>query len=140
MHHRLNWRPDKPDHRDVKFVAPQHLKLAPLPKIVDLRLLQSPVVNQGDIGSCTGNSIAGALEFLELKELFEKDTMAPEVFGLDFERLARLFIYYNERRIEGTVDRDAGAEIRDGMKAISHFGVCRETVWPYCDENALREP
>jgi len=33
---------------------------------------------------------------------------------------SRLFIYYNERVIEGTVNSDSGAQIRDGIKTISH--------------------
>jgi hypothetical protein len=37
----------------------------------------------------------------------------------------RLFIYYNERVIEGTVNEDAGAEIRDGIKSVVNLGACR---------------
>jgi len=44
---------------------------------------------------------------------------------------SRLFIYYNERAMEGTVDTDSGAMIRDGMKSISKLGVCTEDTWPY---------
>ncbi|MES2392523.1 MAG: xanthine dehydrogenase family protein subunit M, partial [Acidobacteriota bacterium] len=32
---------------------------------------------------------------------------------------SRLFIYYGERQIEGTIESDAGAEIRDGMKVVA---------------------
>ena len=48
---------------------------------------------------------------------------------------SRLFIYYNERKIEGTVQEDAGAMIRDGMKVVNKLGVCPETLWPYSDKN-----
>jgi len=44
---------------------------------------------------------------------------------------SRLFIYYNERVIEGTEDQDAGAMIRDGIKSIAKQGVCPELEWPY---------
>ena len=47
---------------------------------------------------------------------------------------SRLFIYYNERVIEGTVQQDAGAQIRDGVKAVATQGVCFEQgpdSWPY---------
>ena len=44
---------------------------------------------------------------------------------------SRLFIYYNEREIEGNINTDSGAEIRDGIKTISKIGVCPETLWPY---------
>jgi C1A family cysteine protease len=45
--------------------------------------------------------------------------------------LSRLFIYYNERVIEGTVDQDSGAMIRDGIKTLADQGVCTEALWPY---------
>ena len=44
---------------------------------------------------------------------------------------SRLFIYYNERVIEGTVNSDSGAMIRDGIKSIAHQGDAPETDWPY---------
>ena len=44
---------------------------------------------------------------------------------------SRLFIYYNERVIEGTVGSDAGAQIRDGIKVVAKQGVPPETDWPY---------
>src|SRR5262249_42066954 len=44
---------------------------------------------------------------------------------------SRLFIYYNERVIEGTVDEDAGAMIRDGIKSVAKQGAPHERLWPY---------
>jgi len=44
---------------------------------------------------------------------------------------SRLFIYYNERSMEGTVNSDSGAMIRDGIKSIANMGVCPEKMWPY---------
>jgi C1A family cysteine protease len=44
---------------------------------------------------------------------------------------SRLFIYYNERVIEGTVGSDSGGQLRDGIKSIAKQGVCPETEWPY---------
>src|SRR5581483_4634838 len=44
---------------------------------------------------------------------------------------SRLFIYYNERKMEGTVDEDSGAEIRDGIKSIKKIGVCDENLWKF---------
>ncbi|CAE7779103.1 unnamed protein product [Symbiodinium sp. KB8] len=46
---------------------------------------------------------------------------------------SRLFIYYNERLVEGSVNQDAGAMIRDGIKTMSKVGVCPESVWKYDD-------
>jgi hypothetical protein len=39
---------------------------------------------------------------------------------------SRLFIYYNERVIAGTVTEDHGAQLRDGIKSVAHTGTCFE--------------
>jgi C1A family cysteine protease len=95
--------------------------LATLPPAVDLRP-QCPkeVYDQGQLGSCTGNAIAGAIEFDEIKQ------KAADIFTP-----SRLFIYYNERVIEGTVNSDSGAQIRDGIKTVAKQGACHEQIWPY---------
>jgi C1A family cysteine protease len=112
------WLPDLPDYRDRLFakIAP---KAAPLPPKVNLQAGCSPVEDQGNLGSCTANAIVGALEFLEKKE------------NLPFADLSRLFVYYNERVIEGTVAQDSGAFLRDGIKSVAKQGVCPEPAWPY---------
>jgi len=112
------WVPDLPDHRDFVYSAVLR-KPVKLPKSVDLRPLCSKIEDQGQLGSCTGNALAGALEFLERKD---------KVSFVDF---SRLFIYYNERVIEHTIKSDSGAMIRDGIKTLAKQGVCSEKKWPY---------
>ncbi len=112
------WIPDLPDHRDHLYAAPMQV-VAKLPAKVDLRPQCPPVYDQGQLGSCTANSIGGAFEFTLRKE--QKADFMP----------SRLFIYYNERVIEGTVKSDSGAQIRDGIKSIANQGVCAESEWPY---------
>jgi C1A family cysteine protease len=110
--HFYGWVPDIPDHRDFWFAAPVE-NMAALPPSVDLRP-QCPkeVYDQGQLGSCTANAIAGALEFDQRKQSLK--TFTP----------SRLFIYYNERVMEGTVDSDSGAQIRDGIKSVGNIGAC----------------
>jgi C1A family cysteine protease len=115
---RFGWIPDIPDARDFLFSAPEQV-LSSLPTSVDLRPQCPPVYDQGQLGSCTANAIGAAFEFMEVKENLPDFTPS------------RLFIYYNERKIEGTVDEDSGAMIRDGIKSIHKLGVCAEDVWPY---------
>jgi len=112
------WVPDIPDQRDYLLSAVLKLP-ARLPSKVDLRPLCSKVEDQGQLGSCTANALAGAIEFLELKD---------KVAFLDF---SRLFIYYNERVLEHTVNSDSGAMIRDGIKTLAKQGACSEKIWPY---------
>ncbi len=124
---KYNWIPDLPDFRD-HYYSVTYLRGAPTK--VDLRAHCPPIVNQGQIGICTGNALAGAFGFLEMKELGAKN--GPEIFiPGNYEPASRLFIYYNERAIEGTVDQDAGARIRDGVKVLTKTGVCREAAWKY---------
>lgn len=46
-------------------------------------------------------------------------------------RGSRLFIYYNERSLEGTTKIDSGATIRDAVLALTNYGICQESSWPY---------
>src|SRR5713226_5340080 len=116
---RFGWVRDLPDQRDLRYVAPTALARA-LPAKVDLRAGFCEPYNQGRLGSCTANAIAGALQFLERKEA-ASDPIMP----------SRLFIYFNERALEGTVDSDSGAQIRDGIKTVAKRGFCAEELWPY---------
>ena len=124
---RFGWTPDIPDARDFLYSAPQAV-LTTLPTKVDLRKQCPPVYDQGQLGSCTANSIGAAYEFDQLKQ------------GLKDFMPSRLFIYYNERDIEGTVKSDSGAMIRDGMKTVAKLGVCSETTWPYDIAKFTRKP
>lgn len=126
---RYGWIPDLPDHRDHIFSPPAAVHAA-LPASVDLRSCFPAVYDQGQLGSCTGNGIAAALEFDQLKQ-----GMA------EVHTPSRLFIYYNERVVEGTVASDSGAMIRDGIKSVGRLGACREdTLWPYDIQQFASKP
>ena len=124
----FGWVRDEPDDRDHRFVAPLEI-LRDLPRSVDLRPRLPPAYNQLQINSCTANAIAAALEFDEIRQGVSKP-LTP----------SRLFIYYNERAMEGSVGKDGGARIRDGIKAISKQGDCPEELWPYYKRNLNARP
>jgi len=119
QHGGYGWIRDLPDARDFTYAAPLIRFPHGLPPSVDLRKGCPPVYDQGQLGSCTGNGIAGAIEFDQIKE--NKKVFAP----------SRLFIYYNERVMEGTVNQDAGAQVRDGIKSVATIGAPPEKDWPY---------
>lgn len=125
---KYGWKPSKPDARDYKLKTVNPAIYATLPPMVDLRPFVPEVLDQGDIGSCTANSLSMAMRIARKKQ------------GLPDARLSRLFIYYNERLMEGTVQYDSGAEIRDGAKVLATMGVPNETDWEYLDANLYVEP
>jgi C1A family cysteine protease len=116
MKQTYGWKPDAPDNRDHLYAVSPAIALPPS---VDLRALCPPVYDQGQLGSCTANAIAGMLEYDQLWQ------------GEAASTPSRLFIYYNERVMEGTIHVDAGAAIRDGIKSVVKLGVCSEEEWPY---------
>ncbi|MGA9452298.1 MAG: peptidase, partial [Verrucomicrobiia bacterium] len=87
---RYGWLPDLPDHRDHLYAAPVELAAAP-PAKIDLRPQCPPVYDQGQLGSCTANAIAAAIQFDRMKQKL------AQIFTP-----SRLFIYYNERAMEHT--------------------------------------
>jgi C1A family cysteine protease len=119
------WIEDSIDLRDKNYYdhAYKVERMQTLPPSVDLRSLCPPVYDQGQLGSCTANAIAGLHEFMQMKQN-QKQPFTP----------SRLMIYYDERVMEGTVSQDAGAEIRDGIKSVAKQGVCPELEWPYSDD------
>jgi C1A family cysteine protease len=115
---RYGWQPDLPDQRDFSYAATR-AAISKLPSKIDLRMNCPAVYDQGNLGSCTANAIGGAFEFEQMKQ------------SVPIFMPSRLFIYYNERVIEGTVNADNGAQIRDGIKSVNKQGVCAEDLWPY---------
>lgn len=115
-----NLKIDDKDKRDKKFN--QLLKVsAPvkLPDSVNLIPDCSPIADQGSLGCCSGFGIAkGFRECL----LIKSGSYIP---------LSPMFEYYNERAMEGNINDDSGASIRDGMMALNKIGVCPESDYPY---------
>lgn len=156
---KYGWIPDIPDNRDYQYsdlrkkmeeiaekekeatsanVSPVRkrtiitvdgvqIPTPPLP-FVDLRTTDSPIFNQGDLNSCTSNALVGTLQFLEKKDKKE------------YIELSRLFVYYDQRVVENTINIDIGAKLRDGIKTLAKLGVCSETCWPYNIQNFAVQP
>ncbi|HNW40150.1 MAG TPA: C1 family peptidase [Candidatus Omnitrophota bacterium] len=111
------WLPDIPDKRDLLYSAIKpRIKLSAK---VDLRKSCSAIEDQGNLGSCTANALAGNIEFL--------DNLGDSKYA----DASRLFIYYNERELKGNQDYDVGASLRDGIKTLKKTGYCWEKTWPY---------
>lgn len=113
--HRLGCRPDQPDHRDFRDTR----TAVAVPTSADNSKYLGPVLDQGALGSCTSNGVAGAFEYLDNK------------LGRTVELVSRLFQYFNSRRLEGSTGSDAGSSIRDAIKAAAQWGEIPESLWPY---------
>ena len=100
----------------MKYLGKEHL-----PKLsIDLTEWASPIEDQWQLGSCTAQAIVGGYELLLNKNYPDR-----------FVDLSRLFVYYNARLFENDTHKDVGAYIHDGIKAVSDFGICQESIWPY---------
>lgn len=123
------WKRDLPDHRDRYHQFGDIDLENNTINSVDLRNKCPAVYDQGKLGSCTANGIGGAYHFDELRQNVDSP-FTP----------SRLFIYYNERAMEGTIDSDSGASVRDGVKSISTVGVCDEVDWTYDIRRFTQQP
>lgn len=172
------------DARDEPFRFRAPLGLFRLPTSVDNRFRCSPVEDQGNLGSCTANAIAGAVEANENTKAISKSAtvlsgaaqvqndgsiqfitvvrptwkvtaasvqyalptvdasgninfagtvrpVAAAVKASALVHLSRLFQYYGTRVIEGTTSYDAGATMRNSVKAAVNYGCLDEALWPY---------
>jgi len=118
MTYRLGWRRDLPDHRDFKFSARPE-SVAALPNFVDLRTNDTPILDQGNLGSCTAHAAVAAFEWLQ-----KARQKGKYVAG------SRLFIYKESRDIDGEKG-DVGSSLRSAAKAMANYGVPPEKIWPY---------
>jgi C1A family cysteine protease len=118
--HAYGWAPELPDHRDIPYAAHAPSEVPPtLPPAVDLRNIDFPIWNQGELGTCTANASEEAVRYAILKQ------------GLpDFEP-SRLFNYYNAGVLEGTEAQDVGRYNRDAIKVTATLGSAPESDWSY---------
>lgn len=127
--HAFGWRPDLPDYRDYKLADNEPIQPAnTLPAYVDLRAGDSPIRDQGQLGSCTAFTGEGAFHF-ELKKQGLTDFLGSP-----------LFLYYQERVDQGTVNSDSGASIREISKALANYGIAPESDWPYNISTFTQQP
>ncbi len=107
---------DKKDERDfLRIVQPT----VSTPDHIDLREFFPLPYDQGQLGSCVCNATSANIQFLQKKEI------------LNMFMPSRLLMYYEGRKILGTIKQDSGMMIRDAFKIISKIGICDELSWPY---------
>jgi hypothetical protein len=115
---------------------PHYLSAVLVPPAAEVTL--PPPLDQGDLGSCTGNAFALALQI-------EMQRARP---SLAVELPSRLFLYFNARKKEGSEAEDSGAMLSDIFDGAVALGFPPESAWPYPDpadsgallERAVTEP
>ena len=139
--YKMGYIPDLPDIRDFTADHPQVANLlnkvtpqldataaVPVaPAVVDLRSFCPPIVDQGQLGSCTANAAAGIIGYYENK-----------TYG-KFNPASRIFIYKATRDLMKQ-SGDTGATIRQTMQTLATFGSCPESYMPYNTSTFDAEP
>jgi C1A family cysteine protease len=91
-----------------------------LPAHVDNRASCAPIYDQGALGSCTGFAIAKGL-----REFIQRTNHEAQV------PLSAMFLYYEERVLQDTVNEDSGATMTAGLQVLQDTGVAPDSAWPY---------
>lgn len=122
----FNIRPSPSDTRDLRY----KVQNVPIKLDIDLREWDSPVEDQGTLGSCVSHALTGSFELMVKKTMPDK-----------FAELSRLFSYYHTRVLEESIESDAGVMyIRNALKAADKYGLCAEALWPYNVDKFNQQP
>jgi len=122
---KLGLRRSAPDARDRLYTSADFNPK----KLVDLREWDSDMEDQENLGSCVGHAITTAYEVMLRIQYPDK-----------FVELSRLFVYYNARLLENSVNEDVGATMRKALKGTEKYGLCTEALWPYDPAKFTVEP
>ena len=113
----FGWLKEKESPLDYKF---SYNSSTILPKQIDLVKNFNVVFNQLNTSSCVAHAVTMAymIQLIQQKEKF----FSP----------SRLFIYYNARFLDNPKNiRDEGTYLKSGIKAVSQYGVCDESIWKF---------
>lgn len=119
--------PDHGDPRDAQYLYAPRTR-GRISDFVDFTEAAPPCYDQGRLGSCVGNGVAGASEYVMRR--MGQNAFTP----------SRLAIYFWAREREGSADQDAGCMIRDAMKAVTQTGLPHENIWPYKVSDFAKKP
>lgn len=116
LDYKLNYKFQQKDIRDFIYPTNFH-KDVNTTKMFVLDKTKFKIYDQGKIGSCVSNTIAGVINYYN-------DKINP----------SRLYIYFNGRVIinQNILD-DTGFSVGGGCRSVHEYSVCNEQDWPYID-------
>jgi len=79
--------------------------------------------DQGNLGCCTANALCYAY-------IANDNKYNP----------SRIFLYYNERKLDMDIPDDAGSTLSQGITALKKYGVCTEISCPYIQSKFAIKP
>lgn len=119
---------DKVDPRD-RVYTPRYKARVLLPESTERRNFKNFPFrwDQGSIGSCTGHGAAAGF----IRALIKNNQPIYDP--------SRLYAYYNAREDDCKAE-DSGASIRDVIKGLNKYGLCKEETWPYIPSKFAVKP
>lgn len=132
MKHILNVLKDAFDPRD-HAVAPNKPKGT---TVVSFRDKVPYIKDQGQAGSCTAHA---GTELMELLYRMQPSQLAKHV-DVNTLRFSPLFLYAQERFMEGDFTRDGGADSRTIFRVLAKSGCCLESEDAYSDKRIFQLP
>jgi len=123
---KFGWAPETPSIKDWLWKdSPYANNPMPTEDSPDRRELghNAPVTDQGDTGSCVGQSSAYAVEYLTR---IDRDAYHSTMYSA-------LFQYYVARTADGPewAKVDSGAYIRDSLDCLRTIGIAPASNWPF---------
>lgn len=126
MQRSYGWIKQPDDERDLRYSAAK--PISGLPAKTDLCYQLPDCWDQLQTNGCTAHGISALL--------WSGQVVAGQVPVMP----SRLFMYYNERNMEGDAGNDSGAIIRDGIKVCNIDGIVSEDLWPFDSSKVTVKP
>lgn len=120
---KFGWKSNPTHSRGLTQFSKYPKKATPLPASASVESLMPPIYDQGDIGSCTANAGAAAL-----------DAKWKQQHG-SFSFPSRLDLYQNSLKHDGNFPKDFGSYTSTVVWVLINKGVAQESKWKYVTNN-----
>lgn len=116
--HGLGFMPQSVDLRDYSLLS-LNLKPKANKGLIEVKLPEPPVYDQGSTNSCVAQAIGSAINCVELSN------------GLPLDEVSRRWLYYRARSMHYGQKNDAGTYIRCAATVMTKIGIPSEKYWSW---------